>query len=163
LKLTGLTSAIAYIILGTLTGLVINAFRPAGIPWIAEQLSTITDNGAVPESDSLLTGIHIINLDEAKTYFDQGIPFVDAREEEEYLEGHIPGAFMNRNFMELVFNLDTLQTREDLLVTYCDDIECGLSKNLAYDLQASGFTRILVFEGGWHLWKEAGYPVAEGQ
>jgi len=157
-KTRGLVAAIIYGVLGCAVGLLFNSVRSDGIPLVAESLPTIADSTVSMNPDSL-SGIHVINLQQAKFYYDKGIPFIDAREEEEYREGHIVGAFPFLNFMELVFNLDTLQTREDLIITYCSDAECGLSKNLAYDLQASGFTHILVFEGGWNDWVAAGYPV----
>ncbi|MFQ6615045.1 MAG: rhodanese-like domain-containing protein [Fidelibacterota bacterium] len=162
MKNPGIITAGAYILLGILIGSLFNEFRPDGIPWTAPPLLQVEASEPSVNPDSL-AGIHLINLKQAKAYFDQGLPFIDAREVEDFEQGHISGAFASNNFMELIFRLDTLQTRDDLLITYCDDAECGLSKNLAYDLQASGFTHILVFEGGWQLWLDAGYPVTDEQ
>ncbi|RMF07969.1 MAG: hypothetical protein D6762_06590, partial [Candidatus Neomarinimicrobiota bacterium] len=157
MKLRGWKPALGYLILGSVLGLVENEIRPDSIPLVAAELQAVADSVNTLPADSL-AGIHLIGLTQAKAYYEQGVPFVDARDIEEYTAGHIAGALPNPNFMELVFRLDTLQTRDDLLITYCDDPECGLSKNLAYDLQATGFTHLLVFEGGWTAWKEAGYP-----
>jgi len=161
MKLRGVKAAIGFVVAGSVIGLIFNSFNSSGIPLLAKPLPSVstpntTMTGQPADSSE---GIHMIDLAQAKLIYDQGIPFIDAREEDEFDEGHIKGAYNNSNYQELLFNLDMLQGRDKLVITYCNDPDCGLSKTLAYDLQSSGFTHILVFEGGWDLWKEAGYPV----
>ena len=61
-------------------------------------------------------------------------------------------------FMELIFNIESIQSKTDPLVVYCGDPGCGDSEDLAYDLQDSGFTKLYVIKGGWLEWSAAGYP-----
>ncbi len=101
-----------------------------------------------------------IDLEQAKAFFDEGIPFIDARHNEYYAEGRISGSLPSEDFMELLFVLDTLAVGKDNpVVTYCDGDDCGSSEDLAYDLQSSGYNLIYIFVGGWSAWLQAGYPM----
>ena len=100
-----------------------------------------------------------ISLSKAKQLFDEGVVFVDARGDEYFADGHIQNAWNSGFFMELMFKLDSLQSRDDGAVLYCSDDDCGSSEELAYDLYNEGFTKLFVFQGGWLEWNAAGYPV----
>ena len=65
--------------------------------------------------------------------------------------------------MELIFNISARQDKNAPLVVYCGDPGCGESKDLAYDLQYSGFTKLFVFKGGWLEWSKVEYPIEEGE
>ena len=60
--------------------------------------------------------------------------------------------------MELLFNIESLQSKQDPLVVYCGDPGCGDSEDLAYNLQDAGFTKLYVFKGGRLEWAAAEYP-----
>ena len=103
-----------------------------------------------------------ISLDQAKSFFDNGVLFIDARDEGYFESGHIKGAMKNAFLMELVFNIEQKQAKSEPLVVYCGDPGCGDSEDLAYDLQDSGFTQLYVFKGGWVEWSAASYPSETG-
>ena len=84
--------------------------------------------------------------------------FIDARDEVYYNDGHIKNAMKNVFLMELIFNIEEKQTKEDPSVVYCGDPGCGDSEDLAYDLQNEGFKKLFVFKGGWLEWSAANYP-----
>ena len=69
------------------------------------------------------------------------------------------GAWNIQFFFELTFKLDSLQGKESPVVVYCSGEECGSSEDLAYELQAEGFTNLYVFKGGWTEWSENGHPI----
>ena len=47
----------------------------------------------------------------------------------------------------------------NIFIIYCSGGECSLSFDLAdYLFSEKLFEKILVFEGGWPEWKDAGYP-----
>ena len=100
-----------------------------------------------------------ITLDQALELYQKGTVFVDAREPEYYQEGHIKGAWNIPFFLELVFKLDSLQGKDAPMVIYCSGDECGSSEDLAYELQAEGFSNLLVFKGGWTAWNTSGHPI----
>jgi len=133
--------------------LITNCVRSNGIPLLAKDIE-------IAEDLDVISGEPVaISLAQAKELFDKDVIFVDARGDEYFDEGHILNAWNSGFFMELIFNLDSLQTREDPVVLYCSDDDCGSSEELAYDLYNEGFTTLYVFKGGWLEWTEAGYPV----
>ena len=113
---------------------------------------------SVPED---MTGPMTINLEFAKYLFDQkSATFIDARETEEYDAGHIENAInipydYYEDYEEIMDGLDD----EGTYITYCSGGECSLSIDLAdYLYNEKLIGKLLIFEGGWPQWKDAGYP-----
>lgn len=144
------------LIASALIGIFSNSIRTDSIPWFAEEIVE-ADGVDVEIKSSSEPVLKSISLLQAKQLHDEGILFVDAREVEYWKDGHIPGALVNRNFMELTFKIDSIQGRNKPVVLYCSDDDCGSSEDLAYDLQFSDFTHLYVFKGGWLEWNNAGY------
>ena len=93
-----------------------------------------------------------------KEFYEKNTLFLDARDEAYFNKGHIKGAIKNIFLMELLFNIESLQSKKDPLVVYCGDPGCGDSEDLAYTLQDAGFSKLYVFKGGWLEWSAANYP-----
>ena len=142
-------------ITSTLLSLTLNAVRPDGIPLLAKELAVVEEI----EDDTTEPRLFAITLDQALELYQKGTVFVDAREPEYYQEGHIKGAWNIPFFLELVFKLDSLQGKDAPMVIYCSGDECGSSEDLAYELQAEGFSNLLVFKGGWTAWNTSGHPI----
>ena len=142
-------------ITSTVLSLTLNAVRPDGIPLLAKELAVAEEI----EYDTAEPRLFAITLDQALELYQKGTVFVDAREPEYYQEGHIKGAWNIPFFLELVFKLDSLQGKDAPMVIYCSGEECGSSEDLAYELQAEGFSNILVFKGGWTAWNTNGHPI----
>ncbi len=142
-------------ITSTVLSLTLNAVRPDGIPLLAKELAV----AEVIEYDIAEPRLFAITLDQALELYQKGTIFVDAREPEYYQEGHIKGAWNIPFFLELVFKLDSLQGKDAPMVIYCSGDECGSSEDLAYELQAEGFSNLLVFKGGWTAWNTSGHPI----
>ena len=142
-------------ITSTVLSLFLNAVRPDGIPLLAKELAVAEEI----EYDTAEPRLFSNNLDQALELYQKGTVFVDAREPEYYQEGHIKGAWNIPFFLELVFKLDSLQGKDAPMVIYCSGEECGSSEDLAYELQAEGFSNLLVFKGGWTAWNTSGYPI----
>ena len=106
-----------------------------------------------------------IQLDAVKQLFDAGaVVLVDAREPDEYAEGHIPGA-LNLPLDEVASEperLENLDSAGRAIVTYCGRGTCELSLSLAWELIYAGKTKVTVYMGGFPEWVEAGYPVDAG-
>ena len=137
-----------------IASLAVNILRPNSIPFLAKKLEQV-DNIDFDSDDPLLL---TISLDQAKEFYDRNTLFLDARDEVYFNKGHIRGAIKNVFFMELLFNIESMQSKEDPLVVYCGDPGCGDSEDLAYNLQDAGFTKLYVFKGGWLEWSAANYP-----
>jgi rhodanese-related sulfurtransferase len=99
----------------------------------------------------------------AKKLFDDGVLFIDARDDAYFVAGHVKSALKNAFLMELIFTIEAIQNKHAPVVVYCGDPGCGDSEDLAYDLQDSGFTKLYVFKGGWLEWSKAGYPSEVGK
>ena len=131
-----------------------NLVRKDSIPFLAKKLEITEDI----DLDSYESTLLAISLDKAKDFFENGVLFIDARDEVYYNDGHIKNAMKNVFLMELIFNIEEKQTKEEPIVVYCGDPGCGDSEDLAYDLQNEGFKKLFVFKGGWLEWSAANYP-----
>ncbi len=96
------------------------------------------------------------------TFLEGRALFLDARDQEDYHQGHILGAISlpAHAFMDSLPMLDALSP-DQIIITYCDGVDCNASIDLAADLQTMGFTRIFFFFGGWQEWQAAAYPIAK--
>ena len=131
-----------------------NLVREDSIPLLAKKLEITEDIDLESDETTLIA----ISIDKAKDFFENGVLFIDARDEVYYNDGHIKNAMKNVFLMELIFNIEEKQTKEDPIVVYCGDPGCGDSEDLAYDLQNEGFKKLFVFKGGWLEWSAANYP-----
>jgi len=89
---------------------------------------------------------------------------IDARIAELYAEGHLPGAF-SLPLDEIDHRLDAFQRQFSLkqkLAVYCNGYGCPDSFDLALKLIAAGFEDVLVYEGGFPEWRDAGLPIHQG-
>jgi rhodanese-related sulfurtransferase len=87
---------------------------------------------------------------------------IDVRGSDEYQKEHIVGAVhlliaeMKRERLEDLF------AKQDLIVTYSEDIHCP-AKNIAADkMREVGFANVFAYQGSWKEWKDAGYPTERG-
>jgi rhodanese-related sulfurtransferase len=111
-------------------------------------------------------GIRMIALEEAEDLWRAGQTAVlDARAEEAFKRGHVPGA---RNVPAAgtggTIPADLLgAARDRTLVVYCEGGDCLSSLILARRLHDEGFRDIRVFGGGWEEWRKAGLPEATAE
>ena len=116
----------------------------------------------VKEVESVQKGaVKEITTDQAKMLFDRKKGFwIDARSADLYAKGHIPRA-INIFPEELRRHINDLPASDlnTLIVVYCNGGLCELSHELANNLVAMGFTRVVVYTGGEAEWRERGYPL----
>ncbi len=146
--------AIYIITCSLVIGILFNYLRPTGIPIIAKQINGFSDSYKIDEFI-----IEIIDLEIARKFFYDDKLFIDARDSISFSEGHITGAISSTPFDRMVDDLFNKYGFNEPFVVYCDDAECGLSEDLAYQLQAEGFSKIYVFSGGWNQWLTAKLPI----
>jgi rhodanese-related sulfurtransferase len=101
-----------------------------------------------------------ITLEQAYTLFNKNIKFVDARDESDYLTGHITNS-INIPFDDFDNHQQKLEqlSKEKPLVIYCAGTDCDLSILLGNLLFEKGYKQVYVFFGGWLEWLNADYPV----
>jgi rhodanese-related sulfurtransferase len=142
--------------------LVVNTLSPRGIAlvgqWdIAEAVINSGPGGDAAgrpgEIDSVALAKYMFDRDEAL--------FVDARSQNDYDNGHIPGAvsFPVGRFEERIESFLNRYPAEQPIVTYCSGRTCEDSHNLAQFLSDVGFTNVRVFIDGFPGWEAEGYPI----
>ena len=145
-----------YIILSIIFSISLNIFRSDSLSLIAQDLVMVE---SVEElNNDLNKGIVEISLEIAIDLFEKDILFIDARAEEYFLDGHIPGAICNDDFDQLINDIDNRIINNDFFVVYCSDDDCGSSEELAYQLFDQGYLNIYLFKGGWKQWTENNLP-----
>ena len=158
---------------GIALGLGYNALGRAGSParglgWIAEEKKLETLDAAhapstadLPEIPDLGRPLQV-DLGATRKFFDaKAALFVDAREPDEYAEGHIAGA-VSLPFDTSVTDpvaLEALDPAGKALIVYCGGGTCEISMNLAFALVQAGHKKVLVYMGGYPEWQDAGLPV----
>lgn len=98
----------------------------------------------------------LISVAQAKSWGDT-VLWVDARPEEDFARGHVPGAVV-LNEDEWDGQLRTLLTAwspERKLVVYCSAQSCNASHAVAERLRHEvGLKNVYVLEGGWEGWQK---------
>lgn len=153
-------------------GLGRNVVVPGRIPWVGDWAvkdSIAAAIGANPlaKPPSAQEGDPpFLSLSEALAkHYDPNVIFVDAREPEEYEQGHISGAVLLPfdwfdDYWPLV--KDKLP-RDREIVTYCSGAECESSLFLARYMRELGYEKISIFYGGWLQWQQYGAPATTGE
>jgi rhodanese-related sulfurtransferase len=95
------------------------------------------------------------------------IMFIDARDEDHYQEGHIPGAFEFYPYHPEKY-LETVLTPCQIagqIIVYCTGGDCEDSESAALFLRDAGGVpgaKLLIYGGGMTEWEAAGLPVESG-
>ena len=132
----------------------------------------------VPASTNLLAarlqakGLQLVESRQAADLFrdprrEQGmVIFVDARDDQHYQEGHIPGAYQfnhyrAENYLPTV--LPVCQSAEQIVV-YCTGGDCEDSEFAAIFLRDAGIPKekLFVYAGGMTEWNTSSLPVETG-
>lgn len=94
--------------------------------------------------------------------------FVDARSDQAYGEGHIPGAFQVDPYNPGDY-IDAVLEREpgaEKIVVYCNGGDCEdsifLCRDLIYEFNIP-YEKVYLYEGGWKAWKRNDLPVETGR
>ncbi|MDI6687916.1 MAG: rhodanese-like domain-containing protein [Desulfobacterales bacterium] len=131
-------------------GIISNALRPDSLRLFGEWSS---ESGLTTPTGECL----IISLSEAEKLFAENAAiFIDARSNEDFKKGHIPGAKslpwqdVDRRFIEVIEDVSP----DMIIITYCDGESCKPSYNLALFLFDMGFKNVRVLANGWSVWQE---------
>jgi rhodanese-related sulfurtransferase len=147
--------------------LLLAAALGVGLQW---QLVRLSWTGALPglleqqreqRRQVEFQGVKTLNLAQAYEIFQKGQAlFVDARNPEEFAELHIAGAVnlsRERLDQEGARALAGIPVDREMVV-YCGMVSCDAALKTAEKLQTMGYSRVLVFMGGFRAWDDAGYP-----
>jgi rhodanese-related sulfurtransferase len=133
----------------------------ASTPAAGSTGTAAVDLPAIPD----VTGPLKVEMATFKKLYDAGAALVvDAREAEEYSDGHIKGA-MSLPYNDAMAEPDKVKKLDPAgkpIVVYCSGGDCELSMDLAKLMVESGKRKVLVYEGGFPEWSGAGFPVTKG-
>ena len=140
---------------------------PVAIPVTPPLTSPNTQTSVVIPPTAAPAALELeITTAQAKTLFDEGTTFLDARLAREYAAEHIRFALhLDSNELgspEASAVLSKL-TPTQRLVIYCGGGDCHASHNLAIFLQQAGYTSLHIFKDGFPAWKTAGYETSAGE
>ena len=142
--------------------LLVNFFSPRGIALVGQwdtSEGVITANPQINEEEQLH---EIDSVARAKEIFDQGnVLFVDARSQDNYEDGHIPGAVSLPvgQFDDQIESFLDQYAPDQPIVTYCSGRTCEDSHDLAGFLMDAGFMDVQIFIDGFPGWEAEGYPI----
>jgi len=92
--------------------------------------------------------------------------FVDARKDEEFQAGHIPGAIQCNHYRleEYIYPLIDRADGAEKIVVYCGGGNCEDSIFVCKDLTDFDipFEAIYLYSGGWKEWSQKGMPSEKG-
>lgn len=147
---------------------------PLKIPRASTAPSATNEDLALPDTDQRLKDKGLQPISRAKTEeffhdprFQEGlIVFVDARNKDEFNDGHIPGAYQLDPYhpeQQLGGVLTACQAAE-LVVVYCTGGDCEDADSTAILLRDAGVPngKLFVYGGGYTDWTENHLAVEEG-
>ena len=96
-----------------------------------------------------------------------GVIFIDARKDEDYAAGHIPGAYHFYHYFPENYLSNVVQVclMAEQIVFYCNGGDCEDSQHAAITLRDSlGIPKekVYVYPGGMHEWTAQGQPIEVG-
>jgi rhodanese-related sulfurtransferase len=161
-----LAQALVLAVLACIVGFAFNSFSKSGLHSFKRPPKVPVVSGAAAADTAVgrPEGIRIITIDEARRFIGSGKPIIDARTKEKYDEGHIPGAIL-LDYYEIGRYADEVLPRlsqDKEIMVYCESAECEASQLLAEELYSRGFTKLLLYKGGFDEWSAAGMSVEKG-
>ena len=107
-----------------------------------------------------------VSVELAKSLFDKNALFIDARDLDMYLQGHIEKSinipWEDIDNDEIAHKLRNINYDDDIVI-YCSGGDCTLSIDLGeYIFNELTFERVFIFEGGYPSWIENNFPITEG-
>lgn len=169
LNLRVVSEAVLLCLLASIVGLSINyqavysAFSGQEISASAKRVKAETDTIKAAETSTLIDPFPVM-LDEIDEFLAEGALLVDSRSKADYDGGHLAGAisFPLGQLEKLLLEFKQQTSIDRTLIVYCSGYGCPDSHALGIRLLKEGFTDVLVYEGGYPEWRDAGRPIAGG-
>ena len=125
----------------------------------------LSTNGANESKNLIATKEAVrryISIDESIRLFHNTIIF-DARASSAYSKGRLPGAVsIPKDQFEKIYasiRNELEENQSQRIIIYCASDKCSDADDVYANLDFYGFTDMYILRGGWHAWREAGFPV----
>ena len=140
-----IVQAMLLVLLSAGAGVAVHHFHPMAPAWYAV---------VAPPADDEVT------LDRVNEQWGGDVLWLDARSDESFSMGHIPGAKLlnEQGFDSQLFELiEVLQTNDRPVVIYCGGEKCEASRKIKTRLTESlPLENVWVLQGGWPTWLARG-------
>lgn len=126
---------------------------------------------AAADTPATLPGVTVITAEQARKMVDGGVPIIDTRVANEYVQEHIKGAksvpYKEKSAKDVKFDpkedsfeLAKLPAAKSApVIFYCNAGECWKSYKASKVAVEAGWTKVHWLRGGIPEWKSKGYPV----
>jgi rhodanese-related sulfurtransferase len=146
--------ALVILVFWGLIGIGVNALSSKGVPW-----------QYVAPKEVVVSGVRVPLVDEKEAFKfldDPESVFLDTREKEHFVEGHVKGALSlpKKEMEERFLVIQPLAPEDKRLILYCYGPECEDAERVADFLAQLGYKNMAIMSPGFPGWKQAGYPVA---
>ncbi len=114
-----------------------------------------------PEAPMTVEGATTVTTEDAKALFDEGVLFVDTREDAAWELGRVPGA-VHLDVHTDAFSKEALMEEagfDEKILFYCNGIKCLRSSIASARAVEYGYKHVYYDREGFPGWKKAGYPV----
>jgi 3-mercaptopyruvate sulfurtransferase SseA len=151
-------------VLGTGIGLAANPLTPRPVPLGTPVYPASASGTATCSAPHGAAEPTRITQSEARKACDAcSATFVDARGENEFAQGHIPGAIHlpPSGHPDEQATFDRLRGTKTIIV-YDSDVGCGLATGVADRLARAGLGDVRVMDGSWTQWESSGGPAESG-
>jgi rhodanese-related sulfurtransferase len=154
-------------VVATALALVVNVVSPNRIPLVGDYYEIQVRDGMIVPPSAEPGDPPFIAVDRAQAEYTMGTAlFVDSRDKSEFDCGTIPGSvnipfdyLPDNNLREYIDSALGGVAPDKTIITFCSGEECDLSLHLARNLQAMGYSDVLIFFGGSREWEELGFEM----
>ena len=146
------------LVLASVVGLGMNAFRGNALPWVQDWEVTMNERNRNTMPETIET-VDIAQM--SRLYQSKDVLVLDARPEDFWKFERIPGSksLPVENAELLVPELLSKIPREMKIITYCDGGSCHSSRELGEKILKAGHGKVAVFIGGMEEWMSGGKPI----
>ncbi|HKJ28462.1 MAG TPA: rhodanese-like domain-containing protein [Anaerolineales bacterium] len=117
---------------------------------------TVSCGGAVGVQETVLPPE--VTVQDGHAFYDEGGYILDVRTQEEWVEGHVPGATLIP-LDQLANRLDEVPADQPVYVICRSGNRSAVARDL---LQDNGFEQVTSIGGGFNQWSANGFPVETG-
>ncbi|HKQ48873.1 MAG TPA: rhodanese-like domain-containing protein [Phycisphaerae bacterium] len=154
------------LLLSSAVGVAANLVRPKPLTWIRRELpkpvapAPTTTAPETPAASAPSARPDVVSIDEVLQHLSAGsATMVDARETNEYVEGHLKGAFNMPSSAAFKAGevLAGMVPPDAKIIVYCGGGDCEASHNVSDALKRDfGFTDVFIYEKGWEEIEKSG-------
>ena len=152
--------AVILLIIAVGVALVTNAFRPDRLKIFGTDC--VKQFGVCGKA---ISQSETIDLEKAVAlFYNKAAIFIDSRNPIAYAMGHIPGAVnipnggTNPEYEDIISGF----SKDSFIVVYDDGVGGSAAYEVASILKEKGFSKVLLFSGGFSQWRNSGLPIDAG-